>query len=130
MYGANDVSGLENEHERDEIAQQQAGQKHVRDFPTGGLYDGRVIVLGKHGDHQQGDGCTQDRKRHCPDGPAATGPQIRFRYFRTILMAGVGYRARGTGFAYRFVVGRTDLKTYTVHVITSRKIKQLYHKKL
>lgn len=51
LYGAYDVGGFEHEHERDEIAQQYAGQKYVRNFSTGGLHDRCVIVFDKHRNH-------------------------------------------------------------------------------
>jgi len=73
LYGANDVGGLKDEHERDQIAQQYAGQEYVRYFPAGGLNDGRVVVLDEHGDHQHSDDHTGHRKCHGSDCPAASG---------------------------------------------------------
>jgi len=51
LYCAYDVSRFEHEHKRDEIAQQYAGQKYVRNFPASGLHDRCMIVFDKHGNH-------------------------------------------------------------------------------
>lgn len=111
LYGANKVRGLEHEDERDRIAQQYAGQEHVRHFPAGRLHDGRVVVFDEHGHHQQCDCYARGRQRHGPDCPAASGLQKHFRYFQTPLMVFVGPRAFGTDLAPGLVGGRTDLKT-------------------
>jgi len=55
LYGAYDVSGFEHENESDEIAQQYAGQKYIRNLSSSGLHNRCVIVLDKHGNHQQSD---------------------------------------------------------------------------
>jgi len=41
---ADDVRGLEHQRERDEVAEQNPQQEHVGQFPSGGTYDGGVVV--------------------------------------------------------------------------------------
>lgn len=110
LHPTHDICRLEHQRERDEVAEHEATEQHVRELTASRLDHGGVVVLQERGHDEQRDQETCEREAHGSYRPGTLSAQVVLGDLQTDLVQRVGPGALPAHDANRLVHRVPDLE--------------------